>query len=144
MKSLDLIEISIDSQVRYVASKLRNGKFEGYHFPAWRGTTIPVGKYEALVDATRAQPDSGPASNRATRRCHRPAEAGGRDPPTEVSGTRVRFVVNGHAHRRMARQLGGLQKLASPTESAPRECPHGDDGHGYARRSKCKSLRVGT
>lgn len=49
VKSVDLIEIAIDSQVRYVASKLRNGNFEGDAFPVWRGTTIPVGRFEALL-----------------------------------------------------------------------------------------------
>ncbi|NMC57978.1 MAG: hypothetical protein GYA51_01075, partial [Candidatus Methanofastidiosa archaeon] len=49
VENIDLLEINIDPMLRYVASRVRNGKFEGDGFPVRRGTALVVENNKALV-----------------------------------------------------------------------------------------------
>lgn len=46
---VDLLEINRDPMLRYVASKVKNGKFEGDGFPVKRGTTLVLENQKALI-----------------------------------------------------------------------------------------------
>jgi len=47
--AIDMLEIQFDPMLRYVASKIRNGKFSGDGFPVRRGTSLILGSRKAAV-----------------------------------------------------------------------------------------------
>jgi hypothetical protein len=46
---LDLLEISVDAAMRYVASSIRDGQFQGDHFPVRRGSAVLLEDRRALL-----------------------------------------------------------------------------------------------
>jgi hypothetical protein len=46
---IDMLEIQVDSALRYVASKMKGNRFEEDKFPVRRGTTVRLDDYSALL-----------------------------------------------------------------------------------------------
>ena len=47
--SIDMLEISIDPALRYVASRIEHGKFQGDGYPVRRGTTVVLDDRRVLI-----------------------------------------------------------------------------------------------
>jgi len=56
IRELELLEITFEPQLRYVASRLVKGKLEGHNFPVSRGTAILVDDHQFLLWAHGAVP----------------------------------------------------------------------------------------